>query len=132
MPERQKSKQEEIDFLVKEISRHRDLYYNDSAVISDPEYDALELRLQELDTENPILFEIGVDSSPIIPMMSQNKVVKPDDFIKWTKKRNYKILIVHLNYLVTNSDEPTKKYVKAQAQENTQIISEDDFIKMVE
>jgi DNA ligase (NAD+) len=37
-----------------------------------------------------------------------------------------------LNYLVTNSDEPTKKYVTAQGQENTEIISEDEFLKMVE
>ena len=37
-----------------------------------------------------------------------------------------------LNYLVTNSDEPTKKYTTAQNQDNTEIISEDDFLKMVE
>jgi NAD-dependent DNA ligase len=37
-----------------------------------------------------------------------------------------------LNYLVTNSDEPTKKYTTAQSQDNTEIISEDDFLKMVE
>ena len=35
-----------------------------------------------------------------------------------------------LNYLVTNSDEPTKKYTTAQGQENTEIISEDEFMKM--
>jgi DNA ligase (NAD+) len=37
-----------------------------------------------------------------------------------------------LNYLVTNSDEPTKKYVTAQNQENTEIITEEEFMKMVE
>jgi DNA ligase (NAD+) len=37
-----------------------------------------------------------------------------------------------LNYLVTNSDEPTKKYITAQGQENTEIINEDEFLKMVE
>ncbi len=37
-----------------------------------------------------------------------------------------------LNYLVTNSDEPTKKYVTAQNQENTEIISEEEFLKLVE
>lgn len=37
-----------------------------------------------------------------------------------------------LHYLVTNSDEPTKKYLAAQSQENTQIISEAGFIKMTE
>ncbi|GAG78252.1 unnamed protein product, partial [marine sediment metagenome] len=32
----------------------------------------------------------------------------------------------------TNSDEPTKKYTTAQEQENTEIISENEFMKMVE
>ena len=37
-----------------------------------------------------------------------------------------------LLYLVTNFDTPTKKYLKAQSQENTQIISEEEFLKMIE
>jgi DNA ligase (NAD+) len=37
-----------------------------------------------------------------------------------------------LNYLVTNSDEPTTKYKAAQSQDNTEIINEEEFMKMVE
>ena len=37
-----------------------------------------------------------------------------------------------LDFLVTNSSNPTKKYQKAQSQENTKIISEDDYLKMIE
>ncbi|MFW9896691.1 MAG: BRCT domain-containing protein [Candidatus Thorarchaeota archaeon] len=37
-----------------------------------------------------------------------------------------------LNYLVTNSDEPTKKYVTVQSQPNTEVISEEEFMKMIE
>ncbi len=37
-----------------------------------------------------------------------------------------------LDFLVTNSDTPTKKYLKAQSQENTKIISEEEYLKMIE
>ena len=52
-------KKERIEYLVKEISRHRYLYYNDQPEISDAKYDALEDELRELDPDNPILFKIG-------------------------------------------------------------------------
>ncbi|GAH02201.1 unnamed protein product, partial [marine sediment metagenome] len=100
MLDRQKSKQEQIRYLTKEISRHRYLYYNEQPEISDAKYDSLEDELRELDSENPILFKIGVDSSDIftkrnhiIPMMSQDKVTHPQEFIKWVKKRNYKAFL---------------------------------------
>lgn len=37
----------------------------------------------------------------------------------------------NLSHLVTNSTEPTAKYVKAQEQKNTKIITEEEFLKMV-
>lgn len=37
-----------------------------------------------------------------------------------------------LDFLVTNSNTPTKKYLKAQSQENTKIISEEQYLKMIE
>jgi len=93
--------EERINYLVREIKRHRELYYNEQPEISDAKYDALEDELRELDPENPLLFKIGVDSSTlftkrehIIPMMSQDKVVDPKDFIKWARKRNYKLFLV--------------------------------------
>ncbi|MBY8984926.1 MAG: NAD-dependent DNA ligase LigA [Candidatus Lokiarchaeota archaeon] len=101
MLDRQKPDQERINYLVEEISRHRYLYYNEQTEISDAKYDTLEDELRELDPENPILFKIGVDSSEIftkrehiIPMMSQDKVTQPQEFLKWAKKRNYKLFLV--------------------------------------
>ncbi len=96
-----KGQEGRIDYLVKEIKRHRYLYYNQQPEISDAKYDALEDELRELDLENPILFKIGVDSSElftkrehIIPMTSQDKVVDPKDFLKWARKRNYKVFLI--------------------------------------
>ncbi len=43
-----------------------------------------------------------------------------------------KSVVGSLDYLVTNSDDPTKKYLKAQSQENTKIISEEEYLKMIE
>jgi len=94
-------KKERIEYLIKEISRHRYLYYNAQPEVSDAKYDALEDELRELDPDNPILFKIGVDSSElftkrehIIPMTSQDKVTSPEEFNKWARKRNYKTFIV--------------------------------------
>ena len=101
MPNRQKSEQDQINYLAGEISRHRYLYYNEEPEISDAQYDILEDSLRELDPNNPILFKIGVDSSEIftkrqhiIPMMSQDKVTQPNEFIKWARKRNYMVFLV--------------------------------------
>ncbi|MHA2181351.1 MAG: DNA ligase (NAD(+)) LigA, partial [Promethearchaeota archaeon] len=101
MPDRQKSEQNRISYLIDEISRHRYLYYNKQPEISDAKYDMLEDELRELDPENPILFKVGVDSSDlftkrehIIPMTSQDKVTQPQDFLKWAKKRNYNVYLV--------------------------------------
>lgn len=63
MPDRQKSEQEQITYLIEEISRHRYLYYNEQQEVSDAKYDTIEDELRELDPENPILFKIGIDSS---------------------------------------------------------------------
>jgi len=101
MPDRQKSEQDQIKYLIDEISHHRYLYYNEQPKISDAKYDSLEDELRDLDPKNPLLFKIGIDSSDIftkrehiIPMMSQDKVTQPQEFIKWTKKRNYKTFLV--------------------------------------
>ncbi len=96
-----KRQQERIEYLVEEITRHRYLYYNEQPEISDAKYDALEDELRELDPDNPILFKIGVDSSElftkrehIIPMTSQDKVVDSKEFLKWARKRNYKVFLI--------------------------------------
>lgn len=96
-----KGQDKRIQYLVNEIKRHRYLYYNQQPEISDAKYDTLDDELRDLDPENPILFKIGVDSSElftkrehIIPMTSQDKVVDPKDFLKWTRKRNYKLFLI--------------------------------------
>ena len=69
-----KEQEGRIQYLVKEIKRHRYLYYNQQPEISDTKYDALEDELQELDPENPILFKIGVDSSELFTKRKHNFV----------------------------------------------------------
>ncbi len=93
--------EERIFYLVKEIERHRYLYYNEQSEISDAKYDALEDELRNLEPENPILFKVGVDHSElftkrehIIPMTSQDKVANPQDFKAWARKRNFTTFLI--------------------------------------
>jgi DNA ligase (NAD+) len=54
MPSTNLSKEREIESLREEIRRHEELYYvHDNPEISDAEYDALLVRLQQLETEYP-------------------------------------------------------------------------------
>ncbi|KKL86193.1 hypothetical protein LCGC14_1947210, partial [marine sediment metagenome] len=101
MSERPNNVEERIIYLVKEVERHRHLYYNGQPEISDIKYDSLEAELKDLDPVNPILFKIGVDHSElftkrehIIPMTSQDKVTNPQDFTAWARKRNIKRFLV--------------------------------------
>ena len=101
MSERPNNIEERITYLVKEVERHRYLYYNEQPEISDTKYDSLEAELKNLDPENPILFKIGVDHSElftkrehIIPMTSQDKVTNSQDFTAWARKRNNKRFLV--------------------------------------
>src|SRR2546423_11734610 len=56
MPSTNLSKNREIESLREEIRRHEELYYvHDSPEISDAEYDALLVRLQQLESEYPDL-----------------------------------------------------------------------------
>src|SRR5918912_1734021 len=56
MPSTNLSKEREIESLREEIRRHEELYYvHDNPEISDAEYDALLVRLQQLETEYPEL-----------------------------------------------------------------------------
>jgi DNA ligase (NAD+) len=97
----QNKTQKKIEELEQKILKHRDLYYNKTPEISDAEYDLLEDRLRKLDPTNPLLFQIGADSSElfekkehIIPMSSQDKVTKPTEFEKWAKSRSQEKYIV--------------------------------------
>src|ERR671938_446710 len=56
MPSTNLSKEREIESLREEIRRHEELYYiHDNPEISDAEYDALLVRLQQLEAEHPEL-----------------------------------------------------------------------------
>ncbi len=101
MSEKLDNIEERISYIVKEIERHRNLYYNEQPEISDAKYDVLEDELRNLDPENPILFKVGVDRSElftkrehIIPMTSQDKVTNPQDFKAWARKRNYTTFLI--------------------------------------
>lgn len=68
-------------------------YYNGTPIMSDEEYDALIDRLQEIDSENSLLDEIGQDSSEsfkkekhVIMMGSQKKATKSEELMKWLDK----------------------------------------------
>ena len=104
LKEKQLGKQinkEKIDFLVQEIKRHRDFYYNATPEITDAKYDELEDELRILDPNNPILFTVGADASEIftkkehvIPMGSQDKVSTPNEFKKWAEDRGYRTFLI--------------------------------------
>jgi DNA ligase (NAD+) len=92
---------ERIGELEKLIQHHRELYYNKTPEISDAKYDQLEDKLRAVDPNNPLLFKVGQDSSPlftktehIMPMMSQDKASDEEEFTKWAKKRNYSKFII--------------------------------------
>ena len=70
-----------VSWLVKQISYHSDLYYNQAAPeISDTEFDSLWSELKRLDPHNPQLEMVGSDSTPgsekvihLFPMRSLDK-----------------------------------------------------------
>jgi DNA ligase (NAD+) len=91
---------ERVEELRAEISRHRDLYYNDDAEVSDAEYDALEQELVALVETHPELSDgtlERVGASPNgnsgfaqvthdPPMLSLDKVHNPDDLKHFLNK----------------------------------------------
>lgn len=85
---------DEISWLVNEIKRAQDAYYNgENAIMEDSAFDKLWDRLTELDPTNPILHTIGEDSGSafakaphVMHMFSQQKCKEPDEFLDWVKK----------------------------------------------
>lgn len=82
--------------LEQEIIKHKNLYYQGKAIISDFEYDALEDELRKLDASNPVLEIIGgnIFSSDKIEhekkMLSLNKTYSLDELLKW--KDNHDVI----------------------------------------
>jgi DNA ligase (NAD+) len=86
----------QIQKLEKEILKHKILYYQGKAIISDEEYDQLEDQLKGLDPDNAVLSIVG---SPHFigekvqhdkKMLSLNKTYKKEELISW--KADYDIV----------------------------------------
>lgn len=79
--------------LVEEILRHRRLYTAGTPEIADAAYDALELRLQTLAPDHPILqrvgAEVGIEGKVEhhIPMLSLAKTYEVDALFEWAQDR---------------------------------------------
>ncbi|HWP69241.1 MAG TPA: helix-hairpin-helix domain-containing protein, partial [Rectinemataceae bacterium] len=79
--------------LEKLIKIHQELYYNAEPAISDEDFDALWVELEDLDPSNPLLRRIGEDKADgwpkvrhIMPMGSQSKATDPESFEAWALK----------------------------------------------
>ena len=86
-----KSKITELEHL---IIKHKNLYYQGKAEISDIEYDALEDELRKIDSANPVLDIVGSEifSTQKIEhetkMLSLNKTYKFEELIKWKEEND--------------------------------------------
>lgn len=75
--------------LEQDIIKHKNLYYQGKAVISDFEYDALEEELRKLDPQNPVLDLVGAEvfSTDKVEhaskMLSLNKTYDVKELVKW-------------------------------------------------
>lgn len=89
-----------IKELSQKIRYYQEAYYNDQALISDNEFDALWDELKNIDPLNPLFHTVGVPVSSfskmqhIMPMGSQEKASCPEEFLLWTNKHDYKEYLV--------------------------------------
>lgn len=71
------------------IIKHKNLYYQGKAEISDEQYDALENELKTIDANNPVLEIVGSQTfsgekiEHANKMLSLNKTYKLDELVKW-------------------------------------------------
>jgi DNA ligase (NAD+) len=81
--------------LSKLLRRYKDAYYNDTPLVSDAAYDALEDELRELDPDHPLFQTVGAPATAVtawekarhaIPMGSLNKAVNEDEFRAWATR----------------------------------------------
>jgi len=85
------------------IVRYQDSYYGGEAEINDAEFDALWDELTALDPTNVLLTRVGVEEEAVdgfpkaphlIPMGSQEKAARPEDFRAWADKMKLASFIV--------------------------------------
>ncbi len=62
-----KGPEDRIEYLAREIRRHRALYYAGTPEVSDAEYDQLEDELRALAPDHPVLAEVGAPEAPGLP-----------------------------------------------------------------
>lgn len=87
--------------LERRIRYHQDKYYNDEPEIDDASFDALWDELKQIDPENAVFSEVGVDRSirytkreHVMPMGSQEKASDPESFRRWAARIGHTRFIV--------------------------------------
>ena len=79
--------------LVRDIGIHRAAYARGAPLISDPEYDALEEQLRQLDPNHPLLQQPWAEDSAgekvahAVPMLSLQKTYNIADLLSWRGER---------------------------------------------
>src|SRR5690349_3453527 len=81
--------------LAKLLRKYKDAYYNDTPLVSDAAYDALEDELRELEPGHDFLKSVGTPVAAVtawekarhaIPMGSLNKAVDEEEFRQWAQR----------------------------------------------
>lgn len=79
-----------IDALAAKLSAANRAYRNGAPIMSDADYDQLELQLKELDPQHPLLTSVddadngyGIEQPLTIPMGSQQKALSLDELTPW-------------------------------------------------
>jgi DNA ligase (NAD+) len=82
---------EEINELVQELELAKALYYRGNPIMSDDEFDALELQLKQMDPDNLYFKKVGSPERDgkvklRVPMGSLDQVYQPEEITNWINK----------------------------------------------
>lgn len=128
------SKVERIKWLVRELNKHRDAYYNDSRpTISDEEYDKMFDKLQSLEKDTGIImsnsptqtvgYEVKSELQKVKhshPMLSLDKTKSEDDLIKFAGDKDC-ILSLKMDGLTVSLTYVDGKLTKAETRGNGEV-----------
>ena len=128
------SKVERIKWLVRELNKHRDAYYNDSRpTISDEEYDKMFDELQSLEKDTGIImsnsptqtvgYEVKSELQKVKhshPMLSLDKTKSEDDLIKFAGDKDC-ILSLKMDGLTVSVTYVDGKLTKAETRGNGEV-----------
>ena len=128
------SKVERIKWLVRELNKHRDAYYNDSRpTISDEEYDKMFDELQSLEKDTGIImsnsptqtvgYEVKSELQKVKhshPMLSLDKTKSEDDLIKFAGDKDC-ILSLKMDGLTASLTYVDGKLTKAETRGNGEV-----------